>query len=267
MNSNSVGVLGCNMINQRFCFGHGILMNKAAYRDCDTKKIGERVEIYKHGQGQNGLSFSHFYLDDKSQQGLHYIAIAGVASKYDSMDTLRSFLGIPPTHRIQAVVHYIEKNLGGLDPTRIGLGGHSMGGLVADYVADYIKPGIVFTQNAPASLNKPLYSKTIELISVADGSRSMRADTIGSWGRNGNNTWHVPVDGSLHGIDPMIRAIEKTEAFNTLTADVLCRQNNQQIVDAPGFIAAFARSARNLLGQRDKAMLAQAIPVKPAKPD
>jgi len=110
--------------------------------------------------------------------GLVYLAVRGTTNVKDIAQNLLIFLGQEPRRRMDVLQDYIEHRCAhALKHDQLAVGGHSLGGLVAEAAAARWKlPGLV--QNAPGWMANPPPPERLERFLEIRTCR----DVVGDWG-------------------------------------------------------------------------------------
>lgn len=108
---------------------------------------------------------------------IHYLAVRGTWSGSDIAESLRVFLGQEPTRRMRFLQDYIQDRFDPVDPRRVLVGGHSLGGLVAAGAAErWHLAGLA--QNAPGWMQPRHDNSRLDRFLEVRTSR----DVVGDWG-------------------------------------------------------------------------------------
>lgn len=148
----------------------------------------------------------------ESQEGHTYLAVRGSATPKDVAQNLLIFLGKEPTSRMAVLKAYIQDHCqDALATDRLAVGGHSLGGLVAESAAaEWNLPGLA--QNAPGWMSNPPPPERLNRFLEIRTSR----DVVGDWGHPTPRSlviqsshlaaWNL---GSLHSVLKQNQSIEE----------------------------------------------------------
>ncbi len=148
----------------------------------------------------------------EAQTGHTYLAVRGSATPKDVAQNLLIFLGQEPTARMDVLRGYVENRCAdALARGLLAVGGHSLGGLVAESAAArWNLPGLA--QNAPGWMANPPAPEQLDRFLEIRTSR----DVVGDWGHPTPRSLviqapHVPLWklGSIHSVLKQNQAIEE----------------------------------------------------------
>lgn len=148
----------------------------------------------------------------EADTGHVYLAIRGSATPKDVAQNLLIFLGKEPTSRMAILKDYIQARCEeALAQDLLAVGGHSLGGLVAESAAaEWNLPGLA--QNAPGWMSNPPPPERLNRFLEIRTSR----DVVGDWGHATPRSLviqsaHVPLWqlGSLHSVLKQNDSIEE----------------------------------------------------------